>query len=206
VTTLTQSAASDYLRLSLTSFEIGLIGATHLFARLDALRQLADPQDGAAAYASQLLQEREEDEIADERLPEETAAFWRSERTGPLKSQGPYIDPRESTIALKIVSGTLTGWVFHQGDDDFFPSVPHGHWQGKNQPKLDAYLGWIYRKTQQIDRIGRDAIIMLWNDRAFRDFARAAITYYLERHPHYSGWRVSDPLRLPRIRRGPKFR
>jgi len=57
----------------------------------------------------------------------------------------------------------LKEWVFHQYDPDFHPSVPHGHFQRRNQPKLDPYLGWVYRGSKQIDRKPRQAIIDLWN-------------------------------------------
>ncbi len=94
----------------------------------------------------------------------------------------------------------LAQWEFHQSDPDFFPSIPHGHFMGRRQPKLDAYVGWIYRGAEQIGREPKKKIIALWNDTTFRDFARVAIEYYIEHFPNYC-WRVADPRRLPRRRR-----
>jgi len=93
----------------------------------------------------------------------------------------------------------LRDWIFHQYDADFHPSVPHGHFQGKKQPKLDCYLGWVYNGSQQIKRLNRDLIIELWNDDEFRIFAYTSIEWYMAEFPKFN-WRVSNPLSLPRHR------
>ena len=93
----------------------------------------------------------------------------------------------------------LCDWVFHQYDADFHPSIPHGHFKGKSQPKLDSYLGWIYQGSKQIKRLSRDLIIELWNDDEFRIFAYAAIDWYMRELPSYN-WRVTSPLILPKRR------
>jgi hypothetical protein len=95
----------------------------------------------------------------------------------------------------------LTQWEFHLADPDFFPSIPHGHEHGRDQPKLDPFIGWVYDKTKQIRREKRKTIVRLWNDDNFRHFARRAISFYLNTYSNYNGWRVSNPLRLPRKRR-----
>lgn len=100
---------------------------------------------------------------------------------------------------VETLSG-LSNWEFHQYDDDFFPSIPHGHWNGKSQPKLDPYLGWVYKGSKQLRRESKKSIIYLWNDARFREFARNAIGYYLAHHSNYNGWRVPNPMRLPRRR------
>jgi hypothetical protein len=66
---------------------------------------------------------------------------------------------------------------------------------------LDVYLGWIYNKSEQQTRMKKGFIIALWNDRKLREFAANAIDYYLNAHPSYGGWRVSNPRQLPRRRR-----
>lgn len=91
----------------------------------------------------------------------------------------------------------LTDWVFHQYDADFHPSIPHGHFQGKKQPKLDAYLGWVYRGSKQEGRLSRSLIIELWNDDEFRTFAYTSIQSYMREFPNFN-WRVADPLKIPR--------
>jgi hypothetical protein len=94
----------------------------------------------------------------------------------------------------------LTSWQFHPFDDDFFPSIPHGHNRKNDGIKLDPYLGWIYRGSRQTAREERRKIVALWNDDGFRRAALLAIDYYLNHHPTFTGWRVSNPRRLPRIR------
>ena len=123
-----------------------------------------------------------------------------------LSTGGLLFDSADNSLAFKIESGPLKGWEFHRADDDFFPSIPHGHEYGRKQPKLDVYLGWVYKKDEQIHRVDRASIVNLWNDRDFRDFARVAIEYYLYHFPKYRGWRVSNPLTLPAIRRGRRHR
>ena len=196
-------ASSEYLRLSLYSFDTSLIGRTQLDARFEVLCQLARPDDAATHFALKLL--------GKETVDQEDFCKWKNEEQLSdedclFESDGPYIDPVDQTLAFKIVSGPLKVWEFHQADDDFFPSIPHGHHQGRKQPKLDVYLGWIYDHAKQIDRLDRQFIVSLWNDRSFRSFARIAITYYLDTYPGYTGWTISDPRVLPKIRRGRRFR
>lgn len=93
----------------------------------------------------------------------------------------------------------LRDWVFHQADDDYFPSIPHGHYLGKKQPKLDPYLGWIYDGSTQKNRLSRKDIIQLWNDKKFRDFAKKEIEWYIETYPSHH-WKIPNPRRLPRTR------
>lgn len=89
--------------------------------------------------------------------------------------------------------------MFHKYDADFHPSIPHGHFKGGNQPKLDPYLGWVYRGAKQIQREPRNSIVALWNEADFREFALGAIAYYMGAFPNYR-WRVPNPRRLPRRR------
>lgn len=91
----------------------------------------------------------------------------------------------------------FSAWHFNQYDPDFFPSVPHGHWKEKEARKLDVYLGWVYEGAEQVSREKRRLIVDLWNNEEFRRFAETAIDYYLDHHPSYKGWRVSNPRKLP---------
>lgn len=195
-------AASDYLRLTLLSFDLGIIGRTHFEARLNLLRTVASSQFGAVQYATDLVGES----AGEVEFPQFGDGERGNSSSGPIVTSGPHFDATNNSIAFKITGGTLNNWEFHQADDDFFPSIPHGHEHGRKQPKLDVYLGWVYNKDDKVRRIDRASIVMLWNDRGFRDFARIAINYYLDRYPAYSGWAVSDPRILPAIRRGRRFR
>jgi hypothetical protein len=94
-------------------------------------------------------------------------------------------------------------WRFHQSDDDFFPSIPHGHLKTADHIKLDAYLGYTYDTKKNNVRLARETktfIATLWNNEKFRVFALRAIDYYLDRFPGYLGWRVANPRRLPKFR------
>jgi hypothetical protein len=199
---LTAEAARDYLRLTLFAFDHGLIDRTHFEDRLNTLRGIANPQGGASVFAADLLG----DEAVDGEAGWADGDNAPSGDTGSHQTEGPYPDAGDHTLAFKVVDGPLKGWEFHQADDDFFPSIPHGHEHGRKQPKLDVYLGWVYNKSKQVRRVDRTSIVRLWNDRAFRDFARVAISYYLDHYPSYSGWRVADPRTLPAIRRGRRYR
>lgn len=105
-------------------------------------------------------------------------------------------DENSSLLLIAKVNG-FSSWHFHQYDPDFSPSVPHGHWKEMETRKLDAYLGWIYEGTRQVSREKRSLIIDLWNNEEFRCFAATAIDYYLDHHPSYKRWRVSNPKKLP---------
>jgi hypothetical protein len=102
-----------------------------------------------------------------------------------------------SVIQLIAKVNGFSAWHFNQYDPDFFPSVPHGHFNEREARKLDAYLGWIYEGTKQVDREKRRLIIELWNNEEFRRFAATAIDYYLDHHSSYKVWRVSNPRKLP---------
>jgi hypothetical protein len=95
-------------------------------------------------------------------------------------------------------------WVFHQYDDDFFPSVPHGHLKAKSPVKLDAYRGYAYdtaRGNTPLARENRDFIVGLWRDGKSRVLAHKALDYFVAHPPSFDWWsqrRILHPLRLPR--------
>jgi hypothetical protein len=94
-----------------------------------------------------------------------------------------------------VVTG-LSGWEFHKGDPDPFPSVPHGHGVNDSRRKLDPYRGFTYFKGSQIGRVPRKMSVALWNDLTFRQFATEALHQFINRNPNWR-WRVRDPFRLP---------
>ena len=94
-------------------------------------------------------------------------------------------------------------WMFHQYDNDHFPSIPHGHLNKQRRTKLDAYRGYTYdtlSNNKPLKREKKRFIVELWNNPEFRTFALRAIDYYLENFPNFQ-WRVVSPRRLPRIKR-----
>ena len=171
---------ADYLwreaALSQASYNFGFISQTHLLARMAALRLMCAPDDPTKAFAKHILQMEEwtdQDEwIVSENRPDEQQRD-KSERRESVVEGGDY----DFDAILRFMPASSTGlshWIFHRSDPDPFPSVPHGHYKGQKQPKLDAYLGYIYNGAAQTGRESRKKIISLWNDPKFRAFASQA--------------------------------
>lgn len=174
--------------------------------RLVALRSMCSPTNSSGIAAERILRVEEWDAEDGWEYEGESPSNRRqgNDRPSSFESALEYIpDEDEDSAFLCFFAGTHTGlsnWEFHQYDDDFFPSVPHDHWNGNRQPKLDPYQGWVYKGSKQQWREPKKNIISLWNDQQFREFARVAIDYYLTHHPNYDGWRVVNPMCLPRRR------
>jgi hypothetical protein len=207
----TRDAAIDYAQLTSIAFHYEIIGTTHWLARIVALPQLAEPslaadvRDFLVAHAGDFLSAEEwpmEDDWASTPNQEASALPVQDEEGSQTTGEGKGSVGRPNRpIDYLTPVGALKDWTFHLADDDFFPSIPHGHWKARPQPKLDAYLGWVYDRAVQQKRVKREDIVALWNEDKFRVFARQAIDYYLTHYPDYTGWSVLNPRRLPRRRR-----
>jgi hypothetical protein len=180
-----RKASKDYYLLSRKAYIAGLIGWAHLLDRAWLARELTRDRDPVHIQTSGLL------------MSAETAysPFHIDAETDDLRESKLEISIEEDCVDGKAdeenqlhliakVNG-LRAWHFNQYDPDFFPSVPHGHWNEKETRKLDAYLGWQYEGTRQVGLEKRSVIIDLWNTDEFRLFARTAIDYYLDHHPSY---------------------
>lgn len=196
---LNRPAARLFLALTKASYFGGLVSWTEALGRISALIKLCEPGSPEALEAQRVLQLSGWEEDGHWEGGESDEAMHASARSGRLQFPSSEDEPNIIYFFPNAQTG-MAEWEFHQADDDFFPSIPHGHHQGKKQPKLDPYQGWIYSGTKQVERARRQSIILLWNDYKFRKFASAAIDYYLSEHPHYTGWRVTDPRKLPRRR------
>lgn len=200
---LFREAAQDFFHLTLLSYEYHMIDESIFLERLAVLSSLGDPSNGATIFSNEILQDRDwprdESDWLDDRPGQERSELdgndsWRS-------AEGGSDDDPDDLIIHLVISVGGNEWDFHPFDEDWFPSVPHGHKVlGRPTVKLDPYLGWVYDKSKKSGRLKRKAIISLWNDEKFRKTAIIAIDYYLEHHPHYRGWRVPRPRRLPRRR------
>ena len=196
---ISRPAARTFLALTRASHFGSLISWTEALGRIAALRTLCELGSPEALEAQRILV-LDGWEAEDKWDGGDSGATTNvAPRSGRLQFPSGDDEPNVIYLFPNVETG-LSDWEFHQADDDFFPSIPHGHHRGRKQPKLDPYQGWIYRGTEQVKRAPRESIILLWNDYKFRKFAAAAIDYYLSEHPHYAGWRVSDPRRLPRRR------
>jgi hypothetical protein len=198
VTELTRFASRAYLSNARLALEAGISSWVDFAEHMRFIVSSAALTDPVSQYAKRVLAVTDEDVHSDWALGE-------AEGSSDGKDTRPNADMRSASpdyrAFFRATVPHMSDWIFHPFDPDFRPSVPHGHWDGAPNPKLDVYLGWVYRNSQQIRREPRRNIIALWNDRDFRRFAKRTIEYYLKHHPHYSGWSVSQPLKLPRTRR-----
>lgn len=192
---LTYKSTRLFLKLSKICYLTGSLSCSQFMERLALLRMMCSPKNPSGIYAERVLS-REKIELND-------VWFDDAKKIGVIESSEEFKSNNEPPL-LYFCSAPHTAmshWTFHKCDDDFFPSIPHGHLQGKSQPKLDSYNGRVYQKENEIRQESRDKIIKLWNDEKFREFATQSIQYYLDKHPTYKGWRVEKPLRLPRRRK-----
>lgn len=195
---LSPAAADIYTVTSGFALALGVLSWDQYLLRLRFIRENTESGSLQANSADQILGSEDAD----------TKEEW---PLGEAEQLGREADPSDSQVSLPKGDDTgvlhfraagstgLSQWFFRQADPDFFPSIPHGHSLSGRREKLDAYRGWIYREDKQSGREPRWKIIALWNDEKFRGFASTAIGYYLSEFPHY-GWRVPNPLRLPRRR------
>lgn len=194
---LKRAASSDFLHLTQLSFYLGVINWEQFLDRIAALREMTSARDPVHTFARRVIAL---ENWFDDRPWQDAQASGKSEvRSVPTGSEGD-----DYTIQLIIKHIKLLGaWDFHQNDEDWFPSVPHGHNEEKGR-KLDAYLGWTWtttKKSQCTGRVPRKAIIDLWNHDPFRELAAKAIDFYLTHFPNYSGWKTKTPRTLPRKRK-----
>ncbi|MDI4636931.1 MULTISPECIES: hypothetical protein [Halomonadaceae] len=200
---LEREASELYFELSLFYFHAEKLSWTHYLDRMLALKNMCEPSDPVYEKARRILLVEEWD-IEDVWPLENDERDGDSSVSGLKKSGEEEIQPglrRGKNGCFQFLSRKkgLNDWVFHQYDRDFHPSIPHGHFKGKSQPKLDSYLGWVYQGSKQVKRLSRGLIVDLWNDEEFRAFAKVAIEWYVFEFPSYN-WRVRNPLMLPRRR------
>lgn len=202
---LSYQAAADLLKIIRISQFAGLASWTETMDRLLALHAMCSRKNPIRTVSEGILSlngwpredDWEEGEISDTSNEQGRGGLHQGSRDNN------HDDDDDEPEFLYFYPGPLTGmanWQFRPLDADPYPSVPHGHWEGRERPKLDPYQGWVYDRTRQIRREAKKKIIALWNDRAFRAFALQTIRFHLEHFPYHGDWRVENPLRLPRSR------
>lgn len=201
---MSEDGFSAYYSITLLSHSEGLISDGEFLQRISWLRQVSNPEN---QVLNRVLQEYPEfdrqEEPNDE--PRHDLEIYSGKSAFLKKVAGrKTADTPKYIYFLTAVAGILGAqWRFNPYDDDFFPSVPHGHLKSKHAIKLDLYLGFTYDTSQNnkaLKRESRNYIVRLWNDEKFRTIARTAVEYYVVHHPNFS-WRVPHPLRLPKKRR-----
>ena len=195
---LEREASKLYFDLAKFSFHQEYISWTQYLDRLLALKSMCTDNDPIKERAKRTLLAEEWDYKLEWNEELETEKKIVQENTGEAIKEGLSQDKNGYLQFLSRKKG-LTDWEFHQYDVDWFPSIPHGHFNRKKQPKLDCYLGWVYQGSKQTNRLSRKLIITLWNDNDFRVFAARSIHWYILEYPIHN-WRVTNPYRLPRRR------
>ncbi len=195
---LEKEASGLYFNLSLYSFYLGTLSVTHFLDRMLSLKDMCNPNDLVYKKVSDIL-------LVEECNSEDN---WLQEENENNDNQYQFYENRKVQLSinmgnkefLQFISKKvgLKDWIFNPYDRDFHPSIPHGHHKEK-MLKLDSYLGWVYQKTRQVDRLDRRKIIDLWNDEEFRDIAIKSINWYIDNYPRYK-WRVDNPKKIPRCR------
>lgn len=198
---LTEESSRTFYTTTMIQFWHGLLSEVELTERLFVLGDLCDPRN-------ELLSRVLPSNGIDDTRPTE----WIDNQHRVSKPKGHMIRRKRSSTKtsdmavqfLTKINGILgSKWEFHPYDDDFFPSVPHGHLQKNKTIKLDSYLGYTFDTSKDNCRLKRESrkfIILLWNDDKFRDMARNSVEYYIVHHPNFN-WRVDSPHRLPRKRK-----
>lgn len=199
---LSYRAARDLLEIIRFSQFTGVATWTETLDRLLALHAMCSPENTTKVSAAQILVLYEWPTEVDWPDGESALASDEQERSPSSGSvNGSNVDDEPDFFHFYPSSNTgLAKWEFRPYDADPYPSVPHGHWEGRSRPKLDPYQGWVYDRTEQVRREPKKKIVALWNDRAFRQFALESIRFHLEHFDYHGDWRVENPLRLPRRR------
>ena len=207
---LDDAGAHVYLITTDLALEWGLIGWGEYATRLLCLRDILEPSADVHGLVCERLDFLDHDiahgwpDGGELGSPAVGAAL---EQVNDAGEPQPALAPRRNPSLVHFITtraGVLGDkWLFHQSDDDFFPSVPHGHLKTKPQVKLDAYRGYTYdtgKGNQALARERRDFIVGLWRDAKFRVFALRALDYFIERHPSFNWWGcrgILHPRRLP---------
>ena len=182
--------------LAEVSCAYGLIGFSELLERIQVAQWLyGDPS------VSDPRIERAEGEVEKAPTEEEPEqdAVPNAEQTMSSSNTGGTANDDPPVLPLVVLG---QNWYFTGSDPDFYPSVPHGHFQcaTRKWPKLNPYTGRVFSAKRQEDtgmRLKRTEMRQIWQDHKFRDFCRSNVTWYLTEHPHYN-FSVAHPLRFPR--------
>ncbi len=191
-------AARDYLFLVQMSAAIGFIDEEELNLRVRVLVQLLPQGDALRRSLEDVAQHHDGDLFGDEgggAGPPD----GRDVEIGDPRGCGDHPEGDPPLMHFGTAAPRLGAWEFHPQDRDPKPSVPHGHWQGRKQPKLNPYTGRVYDKAGEVTRmrLSRKDMAALWNDRTFRRNVLEAIAWYSAEYPWHV-FPVADPMRLPR--------
>lgn len=171
------------------SWELGLIGIDEFEERIDVAFWLSD----------------EGHKRQDPRQSDTEEATLKDDFNSPLSGDDDRLiaskRPQENEEDFLAFIAWKT-WYFTGSDPDSYPSVPHGHYQSATNrwPKLNPYTGRVFSQKNKEDnskRLSKNEMQQLWRDFDFRNFCRAHILWYMQKHGQYR-FPVRNPLKLPR--------
>ncbi|MCP3669455.1 MAG: hypothetical protein GY814_03260 [Gammaproteobacteria bacterium] len=187
---------SQYIKLlSDISFMTGLIGYPEYIERCEVADWLED--SGNHISDPRISNEDNEESHSEDDYRDDSHEI--EER--PSKSSNPGND---DSPWLELLM--MNQWMFTIGDEDCYPSVPHGHFQKKTRkwPKLNPYTGRVFTDVHKENagmRLKKRDMRELWSDPDFIGHCRKQVLWYSDFAPSYG---------FPRARRGklifPKWR
>lgn len=173
---LSPLARKRFLILCEISWRYGLIGINEYCERMKALRWLSSDQEEPGSP------EEEEDSEYTEKQQEEFLEDTEKNHFNPLGSNTDkdtrYGDPELLQYTTKNLNKR---WVFTIGDQDPYPSIPHGHFEYKTRkwPKLNPYTGEIFSKKNKLDSLlKKKEYRVLWEDQELYNHALEQISWY----------------------------
>jgi len=192
---LMRDAARDFMFLTRLSDALGILDKEERELRLRILGNLLSLDDHLRDALEGEVGGEDPGEIYGDIVPEQRDGA----ETGDWRdcAGAPESDPL--LLHFSSVAPGLGAWTFYPQDRDPKPSVPHGHWQGRRQPKLNPYTGRVFDRNGEVKRmrLGRKAMKALWNDKAFRRNVLEAVVWYAREYPWHR-FPVDKPNRLPR--------
>lgn len=195
---LEREASIVFWFISDVEYSLGVISLADIQDRAEVYAWLLDPGAGGASVDPR---DGESPGESNESPPQDEST---ETATPAIPSSGTGGKAEDPPLQF-LPAGLRSRWCFTKNDADFYPSVPHGHLNDKNNswPKLNPYTGRAYaakEKEKSSLRLTRDEMISLWNNQHFRKHALETIAWYSETYPRYH-FPVPKPFHLPKWRR-----
>lgn len=187
----------DLIDIAFLSYRTGLIGCGEYIERCEVAYWLADESGTVRDPRADVEGVGEEVKDHPERLPEEVRDADVSGCQGGAQAGGAKtrFNP---TDKMQIV---INAWYFTGSDPDFYPSVPHGHYQNAMRPwpKLNPYTGRVFvgmHRENSSMRLKQPEMRDMWRNKSFREFCLRHVIWYETNFQHFR-FRVPRPHRFP---------
>lgn len=168
--------------LSDLSYEMGLIGLAEYEERR-AIAHWLSPA-GKGQPDPRIAQQGDEKYQAE---PEGGIATSKdTSQGGSSTSSGDEGESKDRWVEFLV----LNKWMFTVGDQDNYPSVPHGHLYKKTNewPKLNPYTGRVFLNMHAENvglRLTKSDMQLIWNDHNFVEHCRKQVLWFGDFAPNY---------------------